>query len=468
MSEPDELLGRTLGERWVLRRRLGAGGMGAVYLADDLRGGVAAAVKVVKRELLDDAEARARFSREADALRRLDHPCIVRFLDTGEGGELRYIAMELLEGQTLKGRLGARGAMPWRETLPILRDVVRALDAAHAAGLIHRDLKPENVFLLDSLEGPREHPVKLLDFGVARHVQMPAGQTMTATGVVLGTPGFVAPEVVLKGPSNDPRSDFYGLGATWFEMLTGEKPFSAETPFALAMLHVSMEAPRPSSVRPGLALPVRGEALLLSLLAKTPEARPPSAAVILEELAALEQCADGPAGAPEIHSSLHNRFLPIESTDTPLTRSGAKAPADLLPHEATLGFTRPTATPVPRRDRRRIAVAASLTVALVIGAGLVLGLRSLGSPSNDDALPPAPTQPPDRQELLAPPSTAATPPPVPAPAPPSEEAAEAPTPSAPVAEPPKSAPETQRAPKPRTPRGHKPELLPLEPPARTQ
>lgn len=468
MSEPDDLLGRTLGDRWVLRRRLGAGGMGAVYLADDLRGGIAAAVKVVKRELLDDAEARARFSREADALRRLDHPCIVRFLDTGEGGELRYIAMELLEGQTLKSRLAARGAMPWRETLPILRDVVRALDAAHAAGLIHRDLKPENVFLVDTLGAPRDHPVKLLDFGVARHVQMPAGQTMTATGVVLGTPGFVAPEVVLKGPSNDPRSDFYGLGATWFEMLTGEKPFSAETPFALAMLHVSKEAPRPSSVRPGLALPARAEALLLSLLAKTPDVRPPSAAVILEELAALEQCADGPAATPEVHSSLHNRFLPIESTDTPLTRSGAGPAADLLPHEATLGFTRPTAAPVPQRDRRRLAVAASLAVALAAGGGLLLGLRQWGSANHDTAQTPPPPLGAAPQEVVATPAPMVAPISAPTPAAPSADPAPAPAPPLPVAEPPKPTTETQRSPRPRPPRVHKPELLPIEPSARTQ
>lgn len=390
----DELVGRVLGERFTLERKIGAGGMGAVYQARDAASGTLVAVKVVKRELFEDAEAKARFAREAEAMQRLDHPCVVKFLGTGETGELRYIAMELLEGRTLKSRIATRGAMPWRETLPILRDVVRALQAAHEAGLIHRDLKPENIFLVDAMGNADAAPVKLLDFGVARHTQMPAGQTMTATGVVLGTPGFVAPEVVLKGASNDPRSDFYGLGATWFEMLTGEKPFSAETPFALVMLHVSSPTPRPSAVRAGLTFPARAESLLHSMLAKTAEQRPASASVLLDELAVLEQISDGSSVIEEPASSLRNRFLPFVSSDeTPHTRPVARL-GDLSPLDATAaaGFTTSlpaAATRTAKRPAVLLAFGAVVVVLLLVGVIAAQGLGLAKSPPAPDARSPA-------------------------------------------------------------------------------
>ena len=413
MAESDDLVGKTLGERWSLRCRLGAGGMGAVYVAHDLQGGPTAAIKVVKRELSDDAEARARFSREAEALRLLDDPHVVRFYDTGETGDLRFIAMELLEGRTLKSRLQSRGAIPWRESVPIVRDVVCALRAAHQAGLIHRDLKPENIFLADS-PGSTTPAVKLLDFGVARHTRLPAGQTMTATGVVPGTPGFVAPEVVLKGPSNDPRSDYYGLGATWFEMLTGEKPFSAETPFALAMLHVTAEVPLPTHVRPTLRLPLRLEALLAALLAKTPEQRPASAEQILTDLDAIAKEPDGPLRDVDPVSSLHNRFRPITSEATPHTRS-VPGPADLQPHEATMtaGFTSLEQT-MRRPAERWRAAALTMVVAFVVGCAAVYWLVRTGGPSTDHEHPVA-IEAPQQPEAAPPPVQQPAPDPVPSP-----------------------------------------------------
>ena len=444
MADTDDLVGKTLGDRWSLRCRLGAGGMGAVYLAHDLRGGPPAALKVVKRELSDDAEARARFAREAEALRLLDDPRIVRFFDTGETGDLRWIAMELLEGRTLKSRLQARGAFPWRESLPVIREVVLALDAAHRAGLIHRDLKPENIFLADGANGAAA-AVKLLDFGVARHTHLPAGQTMTATGVVPGTPGFVAPEVVLKGPSNDPRSDYYGLGATWFEMLTGEKPFTAETPFALAMLHVTAEVPLPSSIRPSLRLPLRLEALLAALLAKTPEQRPASAEQILTDLDAIAKEPDGPLRDVEPISSLHNRFRPITNDATPHTRSLPGA-SDLQPHEATLtaGFTaleHAGRRPVARRRAALLGLAAVVALVVVLGAGYQL---ARGRHDRDTSLVPSEAHP-------APPEAVPTPPVEPAPV----VEAPAPTPS------PTPPPVPVRPPKKTAPKG-KPIILPMD------
>jgi serine/threonine-protein kinase len=376
--------------------------MGTVFFADDVAGGPPVAVKLVKRELLDDGQARARFDREAKALERLAHPNIVRFFDTGESNDLRYIAMELLEGQTLKSRLASTGRIPWKDTLPIVRAVASALQAAHGAGLIHRDLKPENIFLSAAARYGDPPQVKLLDFGIARHVDVPPGQTMTATGVIVGTPGFVAPEIVLKGPSNDPRSDFYGLGATWYEMLTGARPFDADTPMALAMLHVSQPAPRPGARRPDLELPPRLEALLMSLLAKTPEARPPNADVLLLELSAIEA-----EGAPA---------RAAREASTPPTGGLRRRAPDLLPGDATAtaGFTSFEAAFQPRAQR---SVGSSVALAGGLAPIAVLGLALHGRPADhpgNGGPPPAPAPPPSplpsREDQMPNPASSSPPP----------------------------------------------------------
>jgi serine/threonine-protein kinase len=285
----DELSGRLLGARFRLEQKLGAGGMGAVYAALDELKHELVAIKIIRESLSENPEAIQRFEREVRATAALRHPNIVRFLDAGQEGGLRWLAMELLHGSTLKDRIRSQNAIAWRDTLPILHGIVLALRAAHAAGLIHRDLKPENVFLADEPDGSVR--VKLLDFGVAKHTTLEEGMTMTGTGIVVGTPGFVAPEVVLHGVADDPRSDFYGLGATWFEMLTGSKPFSAATPFALAMRHLNEKPPRPTDLLPFSPIPAPVEDLLLRLLEKTPNARPKDADELLAALAHLQMAA---------------------------------------------------------------------------------------------------------------------------------------------------------------------------------
>ena len=240
---PEDLVGRVLGGRFQIERPLKRGGMGQVYAAKDTQEGErAVAVKVVRQALLEDPQAVARFKREARLVTDLRHDNIVTSLATGQDGTLLWIAMELLDGESLRERLDARGRMSWQETLPIIEQVVRALQVAHEKGVIHRDLKPENVMLV----GER---AKLLDFGVAKQTTV-EGQSgtsnMTGTGLIVGTPGYVAPEVVLEGRTDDPRSDFYALGVTWFEMLTAQKPFTAKTAFALAMRHAHEAPPTPT------------------------------------------------------------------------------------------------------------------------------------------------------------------------------------------------------------------------------
>ena len=280
---PEDLVGRVIAGRYRIERALKRGGMGQVYVAKD--GDKSVAIKVVRQSLLEDAAALTRFKREARLATELVHDNIVTSLATGEDGGLLWIAMELLEGESLRERLDARGRMPWLETLTLIEQVVKALQAAHDKGIIHRDLKPENVMLA------QDGKAKLLDFGVAKQARVDGDATsnMTGTGLIVGTPGYVAPEVVLEGKTDDPRSDFYALGVTWFEMLTGQKPFTAKTAFALAMRHAHEPAPTPTSLVPYSPVPAPIERLVLRLLAKSPEERPQSAQALLDALANLAE-----------------------------------------------------------------------------------------------------------------------------------------------------------------------------------
>ena len=286
----EELRDRTLGGRYRMLRLLGRGGMGAVWVAHDLHDDVDVAIKVVKAALLDDAAALARFRREMAVMAGLAHDNIVRGLAAGEDDGVLWLAMELLHGQTLRERLDGRGRLPWQESLTVVRQIVRGLGAAHGAGVVHRDLKPENIMLVATDDGSAG--VKLLDFGVAKAASVDGAESsMTGTGFIIGTPGYVAPEVVLDGKTNDPRSDFYALGVVWFEMVTGQKPFTAKTPFALAMRHAHEKPPAFNLVAPFAPVPAPVEAVVGRLLEKSPEERPPDTATLLALVDGLERAA---------------------------------------------------------------------------------------------------------------------------------------------------------------------------------
>jgi serine/threonine protein kinase len=216
---------------------LGAGGMGEVYRARDTRLAREVAIKVLPASFASDADRRARFEREAQAVAALSHPNIVAIHDTGlhplqephshSGQPLLYVVMELLAGQTLRDRL-ASGALPVRKAVEIAVQIARGLGAAHGKGLVHRDLKPENVFLLE------DGQVKILDFGLARQAvaseHSGATQTIAATdpGTVMGTVGYMAPEHV-RGQAVDARTDVFAFGAALYEMVSGTRAFQRET-----------------------------------------------------------------------------------------------------------------------------------------------------------------------------------------------------------------------------------------------
>ncbi len=283
----DDLLGQTVGGKFVIESRLGAGGMGAVYRARQADLGRAVAVKVLLDELTaNDTQAR-RFTVEALAVSRLRHPNTIQILDFGktEQGRL-YIAMELLEGQTLQGAIAADGRLPVRRALHVLAQVAAALDEAHGKGIIHRDLKPENIFLVRV--GDDADYVKVLDFGVAKlRDGVGDGQgTLTKAGSIFGTPRYMSPEQASARPV-DARSDLYSLGVILFELVAGVPPFDSETPLTLLLAHVSQPVPRLTARAPDAVVPREVEALIDELLEKKPSNRPASAAVLRERCLAL-------------------------------------------------------------------------------------------------------------------------------------------------------------------------------------
>jgi len=264
---PSELVpGRTIAGRYVLERELGRGGMGQVWLARDEQLAERVALKIVHTAFAaDPTEAVERFRREVAAARKVTHPNVIRIHDLVEDGGLVLLSMELVEGMSLAAHLGRAGALRLDEARAILAQVCDAVAAAHAVGVVHRDLKPGNI-LLD-----KDRRVKVIDFGLAK-ASFLAG--MTATGLILGTPEYMAPEQV-RGLPCDVRTDVYALGAVAYHLVTGRPPFSGETPIAIGFAHVT-EAPRaPSALRP--EIPTELEAAILRALEKDPAKRFPDA-----------------------------------------------------------------------------------------------------------------------------------------------------------------------------------------------
>ena len=282
--------GTVIAERYRIEGLLGSGAMGSVYSATQMAVDRRVAVKVLPREMLRDGSELRRFHREAKNASRLMHPHVVRVHDFGIDGitEMPYIAMEQLEGRTLRRIIADEGPIEVGRACRILEQVSRALIAAHQAGIIHRDLKPDNI-MVTMLSEDDEH-VTVLDFGIAKSVRARGGllEQLTASGVVVGTPRYMSPEQV-RGSGIGPRSDLYSLGCILHEMLTGRAAFAAEDSVALMLKHVN-------SVRPALpwidADPASSSAVRVLhglLLSKRPDGRPVNAARVARVLRKVGQ-----------------------------------------------------------------------------------------------------------------------------------------------------------------------------------
>jgi eukaryotic-like serine/threonine-protein kinase len=273
-AAPD-LSGRTLGE-FRLLRRLGQGGMGQVYLAEQLSLRRQVAVKVMRPELAANALSYQRFKAEAEAVARLTHANIVQVYAFGEEAGLHYIALEYVEGRTLRDYLDKRGRVEVPLALSILRQAAAALQRAGELGIVHRDIKPENILLT------RRGEVKVADFGLARcyEADRPTPR-LTEAGTTIGTPLYRSPEQV-QGLAVDCRSDIYSLGVTSYHMLAGRPPFRGQSAFELAIQHVRTEPALLGQTRPDL--PEGLCALVHKMMAKDPASRYQTCAELLQDV----------------------------------------------------------------------------------------------------------------------------------------------------------------------------------------
>ena len=237
------MIGTLLNGRFRLEEKVGSGGMSTVYRAFDETLERWVAIKLLHREISSDSDQLERFRREARAVASLSHPHVVTVIDFGEDDDHPYIVFEYVEGETLKDRLRRSGRLPVPEAVAYAIEIGRALESAHSNRLIHRDVKPQNV-LIDS-----EGRAKVTDFGIARSLE---AEGLTATGRVLGTTDYVAPEQAL-GEATTAQSDVYSLGICLFEMLTGDVPFKAENQVAVAMKHVKDPLPDIRMRRPEIS-----------------------------------------------------------------------------------------------------------------------------------------------------------------------------------------------------------------------
>jgi serine/threonine protein kinase len=295
--EQEDELGR-LGS-YRLLEVLGAGGMGVVFRAEDLQLRRPIALKVLKPTLDEDAEPRVRFLREARAAAALEHEHIVTIYHVGEDRGIPYLAMQLLQGETLDARLRREPRLPMLQLLRIGRQIAKGLDAAHARGLVHRDIKPGNIWL----ESGRDR-VKIVDFGLVRTAD---DQHLTRTGVVMGTPAYMSPEQA-RGAHVDFRSDLYSLGAVLYHMATGRTPFEAEDTISLLMALTQDQPPPILSLNEQVPPLMAG--LVNHLLAKLPEGRPPSARAVVEILSTVEhqvKAALGSGSVPGVQPARRGR-----------------------------------------------------------------------------------------------------------------------------------------------------------------
>jgi serine/threonine-protein kinase len=304
-SGNDPLLGVTLAGRFTVLARIGSGSMGAVYRARQGAVGRDVALKIVRRDRAYEPETKARFEREARAVSMLKSPHTVTAFDFGEAEDGSwFLALEMLEGETLGERLRREGRIEWSEALRFASEALKSLAEAHAQGIIHRDLKPDNLFLarVHDPVGEREQ-CKILDFGIAKWVrdeEAPVDQLETLAGTVFGTPRYMSPEQA-QGAALDARSDLYSLGVLLFQMLTGRAPFVDEDAVVVMAKHIKNVPPSFAEAAPGLSLPASIEPVVRRALEKQPEARPANAEEMLNEL----ELAATSTGAVESGVRLH-------------------------------------------------------------------------------------------------------------------------------------------------------------------
>jgi tRNA A-37 threonylcarbamoyl transferase component Bud32 len=287
LGEAPALIGREIAGRYRILAKLGEGGMGAVYKAEQLSLKRTVAVKLLRPEVASSQLLLRRFNAEAEAVAKLSHPNTVNIYDFGQDSDgTLFIAMEYIEGQSLRSVIHREAPLSLRRALSIGLQVSSSLTDAHARSIIHRDLKPDNVMIQQ--RGREKDIVRVLDFGIAklRDENRQSHLAMTQAGDMLGTPQYMAPEQI-RAEKIDGRTDVYALGCLLYEMITGRLPFEAPTIMSLLSKHLLEAIVPPSARRPDLSLPPAIDQLILSAMAKDPQVRPATMEEFGEQIAAL-------------------------------------------------------------------------------------------------------------------------------------------------------------------------------------
>ena len=383
-----DLVGQVIADRYHVVKKLGEGGMGQVYLAEHVKMGRRSAIKVMNPSMVHDPDAVARFNREASNASRITHANVCAIYDFGETPDgLIYLAMEFIEGEPLTDLLERDGALPLARAAGIFAQTAEALQAAHDLGIVHRDLKPDNIMLTRHKGGG--DTVKVVDFGIAKAVGGDdAGQKVTKTGLVIGTPEFMSPEQ-LSGDTLDGRSDLYSLALVLYRMLTGKLPFEATTVQETMIKRLTDEPTKLADARPDLTFPPGLQPVLDTALARTPTERYQSVAKFAADVGAV-------AGRPTARS------VPPTEEKTHLLEPRVSAKQRM---------------PAAARKRSFVPVALGLGVVLAGGAWVLLtgGNKAGGTPpdtavSSDTAKIPATPQNGSSSVPHPPPAPPAAPP----------------------------------------------------------
>ncbi len=422
-----DLHGVVLGGRYRLVALIGSGGMGTVWEAEHVEIGHKVAVKLMHSEATRDADRVARFRREAHVAGNLGHDNICNVLDIGFSDEHGlYLVMPLLRGKSLAAILDELGSLPIARALDITAQVLDALGAAHAAGIIHRDLKPDNVFV--GRVGDREDFVKVLDFGISNvSAAVEGSQPLTQTGIVLGTPDYMAPEQARGRKDIDARVDLWAAGVMLYQMLTGERPFPGESANEIIVKIVTEEFTPLATLRRDV--PADVQALVNRAMARDREDRFPDAAsmraAVQAAMAAATRSATGPR--PE-----------VQATPTPTPPVAPSMPSRLgaAPAAGSSGgsISTPLASEILRAEDPEGAPAGRgaarwiFALAAILALGVLLAFLATRRPAGGPSISPGPAAAPGPalQPPVTPPVTAPTPPTPVAPAPPAPATAASP------------------------------------------
>ena len=271
--EQETMTGHTLANRYQILEEVGTGGMAVVYKARDILLDRIVAVKILHAEYGNDHEFVTRFRQEAQAAAKLSHPNIVNIYDVGKDGDIHYIVMEFVRGETLKEYIEKHGHLPINTSIQIAFDIGEALESAHHNGLVHCDIKPHNILVTETGR------IKVADFGIARAINSSA--TMKEDKKILGSVHYFSPEQA-SGNTLDERTDIYSLGVVMYEMMTGVVPFEGDTPLSIALQHVQDAIPLPTKYN--RRIPRLVERCILKAMAKNPDDRFQSVEELMSEL----------------------------------------------------------------------------------------------------------------------------------------------------------------------------------------